>query len=99
MHLQIPTQSARTVRDDKPLKLLIWGLSIFTMVMTIPQILTIWLDHRAAGVSALSWSAYLASAFVWFWYGLRKRDIHIYLPCVGWILMDSAVVVGVLVYG
>jgi uncharacterized protein with PQ loop repeat len=68
-----------------------WGLSIFTMAMTVPQILTIWVDRQAAGVSTLSWSAYLAVAVVWLWYGLRKRDANIYLPSVGWIILDSDV--------
>jgi uncharacterized protein with PQ loop repeat len=78
---------------------LLGSLSIFTMLMTIPQVLTIWVNHRAAGVSLLSWGAYCVSAVVWLWYGLQKRDKNIYLPCIGWILLDSAVVVGALVYG
>jgi len=47
----------------------------------------------------LSWGAYLVSAAVWLWYGLLKRDKNIYLPCMGWILLDRAVIVGALVYG
>ena len=46
----------------------------------------------------LSWSAYLMSAAVWLWYGLQKHDKNIYLPCIGWIMLDSAVIVGALVY-
>jgi len=69
------------------------------MVMTIPQVLTIWIRHQAAGVSLLSWGAHLVSAAVWLWYGLQKRDKNIYLPCVGWLLLDAAVMVGALVYG
>ncbi len=69
------------------------------MLMTIPQVLTIWVNRRAVGVSMLSWSAYLVSAIVWLWYGLQKRDKNIYLPCIGWILLDSAVIVGVFFYG
>ena len=76
---------------------LIGSLSIVTMIMTIPQVLTIWIGHQAAGVSLLSWSSYFASAVVWFWYGLQKHDKHIYLPCVGWMLLDGAVIIGVLV--
>src|SRR5437667_4120304 len=72
-------------------KRLLGGLSIFTMVMTVPQVLTIWISHRAAGISMLSWGAYLFSAFVWLWYGFQKRDKNIYLPCIGWIMLDSAV--------
>ena len=78
---------------------LLAGMSVFTMVMTIPQILTIWIGHRAAGVSILSWSAYLASAVLWFWFGMSKHDRNIYWPCVGWIALDAAVILGAIVYG
>jgi uncharacterized protein with PQ loop repeat len=74
-------------------------MSIATMLLTIPQIWTIWVEHQAAGVSVISWSAYLASAVLWLWHGLYQRDLNIYLPCIGWIALNSAVVVGALVYG
>ena len=67
--------------------------------MTIPQVFTIWAGHQAAGVSFMSWSAYLISALVWFGYGLQKHDQNIYLPCIGWIVLDGAVIVGALIYG
>jgi hypothetical protein len=56
---------------------------------------------RPAGgrVSLLSWSAYLASAILWFWFGVQKRDKNIYLPCIGWIALDSAVIAGIFIYG
>jgi uncharacterized protein with PQ loop repeat len=66
--------------------------------MTVPQILAIWVGRQAAGVSLLSWSAFWISAFVWFLYGVQKRDRNIYLPCVGWLLLDSAVLVGAVIY-
>ncbi len=78
---------------------LLGGMSIFTMMMTIPQVLAIWVGHQAAGVSILSWGAYLASAVLWFWFGMQQRDRNIYLPCVGWITLDAAVIVGAVVYG
>ena len=84
---------------NKPTTYLLGGLSIFTMVMTIPQVFTVWISHQTAGVSLLSWSAYLISALVWFWYGIQKRDRNIYLPCIGWIALDAAVVSGVLILG
>jgi uncharacterized protein with PQ loop repeat len=54
------------------MKRLLGGLSIFTLVMTVPQILATWVGRQAAGVSLLSWSAYWISALVWFWYGVQK---------------------------
>jgi uncharacterized protein with PQ loop repeat len=78
---------------------LLGGMSVFTMLMTVPQVLTIWIGHQAAGVSVVSWSAYLLSAVLWFWYGLQKKDRNIYLPCVGWVGLDAAVIVGAVIYG
>jgi uncharacterized protein with PQ loop repeat len=72
-------------------------LSGITMAMTLPQVWTIWIDGNAAGVSLASWATYLVAASLWFVHGLYKRDKTIYLACVGWILLDAAVVVGVLV--
>lgn len=85
--------------SEKIMKQLLGGMSIFTLLMTVPQIYTIWASGQAVGVSLLSWTAYWISAFVWFVYGIQKRDRNIYLPCIGWLLLDGAVVVGVIVYG
>ena len=74
-------------------------MSVFTLLMTIPQVLTIWVSHQAAGVSILSWSAYLISAILWFGHGLRSGDKNIYLPCVGWVVLDGAVIFGAILYG
>jgi uncharacterized protein with PQ loop repeat len=94
-----PVPPERIFPSDKAMKRLLGALSVFTLVMTVPQILAIWVSREAAGVSLLSWSAYWISALVWFWYGIRKRDRNIYLPCLGWLLLDGAVVVGAVLYG
>ena len=75
------------------------AMSVFTIFMTVPQIWTIWVGHQAAGVSVLTWSAYLLSALLWFWHGVRQRDRNIYLACIGWIAADVAVIAGALLYG
>ena len=74
-------------------------LSVFTMLMTVPQVWTIWAQGDARGVSLLSWGAYLLSAVLWFFHGLRQRDKAIWVACIGWVLLDAAVVAGVLVRG
>jgi len=70
------------------------AFSLVTMAMTVPQAVTVWKGH-ADGVSLLSWAAYLVSACLWLVYGLRKRDRTIYVPCLGWIALDAAIVFGV----
>ena len=58
----------------------------------------VWFGSNTSGVSALSWSTYLLSACLWFVYGLRKRDKTIYLACIGWIVLDAAIVIGAIVH-
>ncbi len=74
-------------------------LSIVTMLMTVPQVVTVWIGRNASGVSLISWVAYLISACLWFAYGIGKNDKTIYLACVGWILLDAAIVIGVIIHG
>ena len=93
------TPTTGSSQPDTVLRRLLGGMSVFTLLMTVPQVLTIWVGHQAAGVSVLSWSAYLLSAVLWFWFGLQQGDRNIYLPCVGWVAVDSAVIAGALVYG
>ena len=94
-----PTTSAAVAsHSETVLRRVLGGMSVFTMLMTVPQVLTIWVGHQAAGVSVVSWSAYLLSAILWLWYGLQKRDKNIYLPCIGWIGLDAAVIAGAVVY-
>ena len=73
-------------------------LSVFTMLMTVPQVLTIWVERDAGGVSLVSWVAYLISACLWFVYGLRKRDKTIYLACVDSVKSFAAFVIRIIVH-
>lgn len=98
MTLDPMTPATRTAVADTLMRRLLGGMSVFTMLMTIPQVVTIWFGHQAAGVSILSWSAYLVSAVLWFWHGLRSGDRNIYLPCIGWVGLDVAVIVGAIIY-
>ena len=74
-------------------------LSVVTMLMTVPQVFAVWTSQGPSGVSLISWTAYLVSAALWLVYGLRKRDPTIYLACIGWIVLDVAIVAGVIVRG
>jgi len=91
--------AAAASASDTKLRGLLGAMSVVTMIMTVPQVWTIWVGQQAAGVSILSWSAYLVSALLWLWFGIRRRDKNIYLPCLGWIALDGAVIAGAVVYG
>ncbi len=93
------TAAGHSSQSDTFLRRILGGMSVFSMLMTVPQVWTVWAHRQAAGVSLASWSAYLLSALLWFVYGLRQRDRNIYLPCIGWIALDLGVMAGVILYG
>lgn len=93
-----PGHPAAPADDDTLLRRALGGMSVFTLAMTVPQVWTIWVHRQAAGVSVLSWGAYLLSALLWFWFGLKKRDRNIWLPCVAWAALDVGVIAGALRY-
>jgi hypothetical protein len=62
------------------------NLALRTIVCTVP------LDVMKACGFALA-------AVLCFWFGIEKHDKSIYLPCVGWMVLDSAVITGVVIYG
>jgi uncharacterized protein with PQ loop repeat len=96
---QPPASHAPGPQASPWLEKLLPVMSIFTMVMTVPQVWSVWVEKNTSGVSMLSWGAYLLSAVLWLVHGLQKRDRTLWVPCIGWILLDAAVVVGVWVRG
>ena len=99
MHANPMPAGVHHSHSDRMLRRVLGVMSLFTMFMTIPQVMTIWIGRQAGGVSLLSWCAYLVSAVLWLWFGIQRRDKNIYLPCLGWIMLDCGVIVGVFVYG
>ena len=71
-------------------------MSAVTMLFTVPQVVQVWVGS-ASGVSLVSWSAYLVAACLWLIHGIRKHDKSIYVACIGWIILDAAIVIGVIV--
>ena len=61
------------------------GLSVFTMLMTVPQVLTIWIGRDASGISVGFLSRRCLSV-VYLWDSERRQDL------------DAAIVVGILVH-
>jgi len=72
---------------------------LFGLVMTIPQILKIWVEQNASGVSILSWIAYLFMSSAWVAYGMVHKEKLIVFTYTLWVLMKILIIVGVILYG
>ena len=71
-------------------------IAVLTMLMTVPQVVAVW-TRSAEGVSLASWVGYLAASVAWLAYGIQKRDTTICLTYAGWILLDLAIIAGIVV--
>jgi len=65
----------------------------------LPQVLSIWTQHQAAGVSFWSSLGITAIAIFWLAYGIILRDGPIVVSSFLWMILDLAIVSGVLRYG
>jgi len=53
---------------EKYIKMATSTTSVILPVMTMPQLLVIWMNQDASNVSLLTWSIYLCSAITWLLY-------------------------------
>lgn len=77
----------------------IFAVGVFGPIMTIPQLVKIWGERNASGVSAISWGAYLITAIFWLAYGIMHREKPIIFTYSIWILLEILIITGTLLYG
>ena len=94
---RITTEAPKHVASR--LDALVYFVAITGMVMTLDQVRLIWIDHNASGVSLLTWGFYTAASCVWCGYGKAHKDNVIFFTSMGWIFINGAVALGVMMYG
>ena len=80
-----------------PLEKLLRFAAVGTMLMTVPQVWSIWTTSGATDVSLVSWLAYLLSSIAWLAYGIQKGDATICFANAGWVAMDLAIMAGIVI--
>lgn len=79
------------------------GIVLFTGIlgplMTIPQIVQIYIYHEAAGVSLFTWGMYAIFDTPWIVYGFVHRERPIAITYMLWFTMNALVAIGVVVFG
>jgi len=77
---------------------LIYVIGILGPIMTIPQLMKVWIEKNVAGLSIVSWGAYLIIAIFWLVYGIMHKDKPIVFSSGLWIIVHSLIIVGVVLY-
>jgi len=68
-------------------------------IMTVPQVMTIWIEQNASGVSLVSWIAYTLISIPWFVYGILHKDSPITISSILWVVLGVPIIIGIYLYG
>jgi uncharacterized protein with PQ loop repeat len=93
-HIRIRKKDKVTKNYNK----LVYLVGIAGPLASIPQIIQIWFNQTAAGVSITSWTIYMAFAFVWLGYGVVHKYKPIILTNTLWIIFEAIIILGALLY-
>lgn len=76
----------------------IYPIAMVSPIMTIPQLLDVWIGKQVVGVSLLTWGTYTIVGFFWLLYGLYHKQKPIIITNIIFIFLDAFIVLGVLLY-
>ena len=76
----------------------IYIAGIFGLVMTIPQILKIYVEQNVSGISVPTWVAYLLMSLTWVAYGIVHKEKPLIITYSLWVIMKLVIIFGVMLY-
>ena len=69
------------------------------IILTIPQILKIWVGQDATGVSVIAWIGYMITSSFWLTYAIVHKEKPLIITYSLWILVKLPIVIGTIIYG
>ncbi|MBI2173009.1 MAG: hypothetical protein HYT73_02235 [Candidatus Aenigmarchaeota archaeon] len=78
---------------------LIFAVGVLGPIMTIPQLLKIFAERNAAGLSIVTFVSYLILDFFWLAYGIMHKEKPIIITFAAWILLNIIIIAGIMMYG
>ena len=77
---------------------LIYFVAICGPLLTVPQVLKIWINQDASSISAFSWIGYLFLSVIWFTYGVLHKEKPIIIANTLIFILNLLVVIGTVLY-
>ena len=85
-------------KNHKLITQLVLILAVVEPLMTLPQVYEVWVRHQTAGVSLITWIFFTIAAATWLVYGITIKNTPLIVSGSLWVLLESFVVVGLLIY-
>ena len=76
----------------------IFVIGVIGPLMTLPQLLKIWIQESAEGVSLLSWGSYIFTSSFWLVYALMHKEKPLIITYSLWIVIEIFIVIGIVLY-
>ncbi len=73
-------------------------VAIIYPLTTLPQVIDIFRNHKADGISVLTWALYLIFTVFFLLYAVRRQLTPLIIGYSLWLVMEGAVVVGAIIY-
>ena len=86
-------------KRKKIIDTLVYVAGFFGLAMTIPQIMKIWIEKNASGVSAISWGSYFVIGLVMISYAVVHKEKPLIVTYVLWEIFYVFIIAGALIYG
>lgn len=77
----------------------VYFIGLFAVLISLPQLWQIWHFQDAAGVSVITWGAYLFIELLWIAYGFIHDVKPIIFAYCSIFVVDLFIVIGTLMYG
>lgn len=95
---QHPVHKTHTSIFHKALNAVIMVVATASPLITIPQLSDIYIKKTAAGVSSITWLAYIFTSAIWLYYGIIHREKVIIVNGILGIVLGSLIFLGTLIY-
>lgn len=73
-------------------------VGVFSPLMTLPQLYTIYIEKNAAGISLVSWCAFAVGSLFWLYYGILHKEKPIIISQMLWVTCQILIVIGTALY-
>ncbi|MFA5953836.1 MAG: PQ-loop domain-containing transporter [Candidatus Pacearchaeota archaeon] len=80
------------------LDIVIYFMGFASPVLTIPQILKIWIEKNSYSLSLVSWLTYLIGSIIFFLYALVHKEKPLIIIYLVSIIVNLAVVVSIILF-
>jgi len=71
-------------------------IGLISPIMTIPQVVTVWTTTNTQAISLPTWVTYIFISFAWVIYGVYRKEAPIIAANVLFLILDTALVIGML---